>query len=271
MLSNTSLNSITIRNIDTDEHFTLSDVMLLRGNTFNSSKNMTIFPLVQGAYFYNDSVFKPTSIDFEIKYYESIEDLKSFLRVQDTALRLELNFTHKTIYCDVTYNSDSIETFTTVTSWRLSLLRLSMYYTIRELYYGYDEESSSTYPYTYPFTYATGSNASGYISFTNYGDIEAGITLKIYGESEYPYVGVNAAPESTLNSYRADLIIEEFNYIIYKNYLGNFSIVKGVEDVTEQRLFDSKGFITIPKGNITLYMDRIPKMDIELREYYYNV
>lgn len=273
-LGNISLDTITITNKNTSESLVLSDVCLMRGLSFSSSRSINTLSLDYGLYTFDIKEFKPEDILLKIKYYDSVESLKHFIRGQGT-YKLDFVFAHKNISVDVVFSGDTIDTYTIVDSWEIRLMTTSMFYIDKTYNYVYSETQGLTYqyPYTYPFRYSSSVSPQnfGILNIINNGDIEAGVNITIYGAVENPSIGVDNYSTNTINSYRSTVTVPTGSVLHYKTLIPDYTITIDNADVTSSRQFNSYGFIRIPTGEHSLYLENVATMDMLIREYYYNV
>ena len=151
-------NSIPAYNEDS---LILSNVKLLRGISFSAGRDLTIIPHDRAAAIDTSSeVFVPENLELTVAYLEDISRVKNFVRAKSSMFTaglyngnapyeyiLKLEFPNKTLFCDVIYKEDTVDTYTVVNKWSFSLVRTSMYYKIKPLTiytYGVNEITTLT-------------------------------------------------------------------------------------------------------------------------------
>ena len=145
-----------------EEQLALSNVKLLRGISFSASRDFAVIPHDRAAAIDTSSeVFVPENLELTVAYLEDISRVKNFVRSKSSMITLyyptehkeqasyeyilKLEFPDKTLFCDVIYKEDSVDTYTILDKWSFSFIRTSMYYKIKPLtIYTYEDEEIIT-------------------------------------------------------------------------------------------------------------------------------
>lgn len=245
-------------NGDYDELLELSSVHLLRGISF--SQNRTIKPISynRGAYVdTSDEMFQPEKLTMQIYTIEDIERVKRFIRMSkrggvESDLVMKFEFNHKTMFCDVTYVADTVDTYTVLDKWSIEFLRTSMFYKVKV--------------------------ASGLsVEFSNDGDVDGSMTAFISGSVTNPSITIYSYESGEYQ--QLSLTYTNGHTNLYYSTVDGHIKLYGVDTVTEvkteldqYRNFLEKGYVNIPVGTGLIGVSGIyGYMKVGLYEYYYNI
>ena len=288
-------NSIPAYNEDS---LILSNVKLLRGISFSASRDLTIIPHDRAAAVDTSSeVFVPESLELTVAYLEDISRVKNFVRAKSSVFTtglyngnapyeyiLKLEFPNKTLFCDVIYKEDTVDTYTVVDKWSFSLVRTSMYYKIK------------------PLTIYTGEIITGDIITTLTtqfgGDVEGSLMLtgSWLINKAYIYIGLDALSIMPKGFNSLEISASAYNgqYFHYSSiptllYMKSAGITQdgfiAYTDLSQARDFTKSGYLRVPPNTQTIYVFGILPVeeDSELYpdifggagalfyEYYYNI
>ena len=285
-------NSIPAYNEDS---LILSNVKLLRGISFSAGRDLTIIPHDRAAAIDTSSeVFVPENLELTVAYLEDISRVKNFVRAKSSMFTaglyngnapyeyiLKLEFPNKTLFCDVIYKEDTVDTYTVVDKWSFSLVRTSMYYKIKPLTiytYGVNEITTLTTQF--------GGDVDGSLMLTgrwliNKADIYIGLDALSIMPKGFNSLGISASAYkgqyfhySSIPTllYMKSADIEPDGFIAYA-------------DLSQARDFTKSGYLRVPPNTQTIYVFGILPVeeDSELYpdifggagalfyEYYYNI
>ena len=288
-------NSIPAYNEDS---LILSNVKLLRGISFSASRDLTIIPHDRAAAIDTSSeVFVPENLELTVAYLEDISRVKNFVRAKSSMFTtglyngnapyeyiLKLEFPNKTLFCDVIYKEDTIDTYTVVDKWSFSLVRTSMYYKIK------------------PLTIYTGEIITGDIVTTLTtqfgGDVDGSLMLTggwLINEANI-YIGLDALTTTSnrFNSLEIPATAYNEQYFHYSSiptllYMKSAEIVQDsfivYTDLSQARDFTKSGYLRVPPNTQTIYVFGITPVEegseiypdifggagALFYEYYYNI
>lgn len=286
-------NSIPAYNEDS---LILSNVKLLRGISFSAGRDLTIIPHDRAAAIDTSSeVFVPENLELTVAYLEDISRVKNFVRAKSSMFTaglyngnapyeyiLKLEFPNKTLFCDVIYKEDTIDTYTIVDKWSFSFVRTSMYYKIKPLtIYTYEDEEIIT-----TLTTQFGGDVDGSLMLTGSWLInKANI-----------YIGLDPLPTMPKGFNSLEIPATAYNgqYFHYSSiptllYMKRAGITQdgfiAYTDLSQARDFTKSGYLRVPPNTQTIYVFGI--LPIEegpeeypdifggagalLYEYYYNI
>ena len=283
-------NSIPAYNEDS---LILSNVKLLRGISFSAGRDLTIIPHDRAAAIDTSSeVFVPENLELTVAYLEDISRVKNFVRAKSSVFTaglyngnapyeyiLKLEFPNKTLFCDVIYKEDTIDTYTVVDKWSFSLVRTSMYYKIK------------------PLTIYTGEIITTLTTQFG-GDVDGSLMLTgswLINEANI-YIGLDALTTTSnrFNSLEIPAAAYNEQYFHYSSiptllYMKSAEIVQDsfivYTDLSQARDFTKSGYLRVPPNTQTIYVFGILPVeeDSELYpdifggagalfyEYYYNI
>lgn len=289
-------NSIPAYNEDS---LILSNVKLLRGISFSASRDLTIIPHDRAAAVDTSSeVFVPENLELTVAYLEDISRVKNFVRAKSSMFTaglyngnapyeyiLKLEFPNKTLFCDVIYKEDTIDTYTIVDKWSFSFVRTSMYYKIK------------------PLTIYTGEIITGDIVTTLTtqfgGDVDGSLMLTgswVIDKANI-YIGLDPLPTTPKGFNCLEIPATPYNgeYFHYSS-LPNLLYMKSSEydvgvgtmvytDLSQARDFTKSGYLRVPPNTQTIYVFGIFPLEEDSEsyqdayggagalfyEYYYNI
>lgn len=286
-------NSIPAYNEDS---LILSNVKLLRGISFSAGRDLTIIPHDRAAAIDTSSeVFVPENLELTVAYLEDISRVKNFVRAKSSMFTaglyngnahyeyiLKLEFPNKTLFCDVVYKEDTVDTYTVVEKWSFSLVRTSMYYKIKPLtIYTYEDEEIIT-----TLTTQFGGDVDGSLMLTGSWLInKANI-----------YIGLDslATMPKGFNSLEIPATAYNGQYFHYSSiptllYMKRAGITQdgfiAYTDLSQARDFTKSGYLRVPPNTQTIYVfgilpvEETPESYPDIfggagalfYEYYYNI
>lgn len=248
----------------------LTNVKLLRGISFSHKRDLSIINFDRRSTVSSvDEQFSPESLSLQINYLSDVDSVKRFVRDKNSTYIAKMEFSNKTLLCEVILQSDTVDTYTILDKWSLDFLRTSMYYTTTE----------------YTLT-------DGKALVTNGGDVYG--ALQFWATPEMQYTNpIEIKFLSPLSPYQQILPFNSFS-IPYSAFIPGdddtfkYSSVPGdmymirrrgggdLVDVTGSRSFATKGFVEIPYGSSTLQLTELTGLGAEdlvvtVYEYYYNI
>lgn len=262
--------------LDRESSLELTSIKLLRNIGFSQSRDLSIIQYDRRASVSNTAeYFSPETINLQVKYLEDIERAKRFMRDKNSTYIARFEFSNKTVFCEVILQSDTVETYTILQTWSLSLLRTSMFFT----------------PKNVVMTNTPGTNVWR-ASLINSGDTRGAIrfnlvptlqfvdpiTIKFYSTQE---------PKPQIQPFNMFSI--PYNVFVpgndekleYSSVPGDMYIIRrlgsgSAEDVSGFRDFSTKGYVDTPHGEYILEIANVDPFsgtaaEVTVYEYYYNI